>query len=164
MTEKTALYRMYGEDNALLYVGVSLKIIHRIQCHLGERDMTKVRFIELEWFDTSGLAYTAEKSAIRRERPLWNSTYNERRVCAKSYVEKADPRLEGRKRRGGKIKYPQPSDEDMKYILDRWYSGDKLSEVAEDVRKRMGANFPASWVRDQVKKKTGSAARQKERS
>lgn len=70
-----------------------------------------------------------------------------------------DEKVKRVERRGAKPVYPQPTEADMKYILDRWYSGDKLADVCDDVRKWMKADFPNTWVRDRVKKHTGSAAR-----
>lgn len=159
MADDTVLYRFYGCDDELLYVGVTMDVPSRLKKHKGERDMRSVRFIELEWFDGPSAAYAAEKHAIRREKPLWNHTHKTKRVTRKSPRSLNEDGSVNWKGRGAPAKYPVPSDKDIKYILDRWYSGDKRAQVCDDVRTWMGGNMPDSWVRDQVIKATGSAAR-----
>lgn len=70
---KTSLYRYYDESDTLLYVGVSHNpFLREVQHEASEKDMSLVRHIEVEWFDTRELALAAEGYAIRREKPLWN--------------------------------------------------------------------------------------------
>lgn len=70
----TILYRFYGTDDTLLYVGIS----HRIENRLGQHKRTKpwreVSWIKLEHFDSRPAALAAEQQAIRAEKPLWNKT------------------------------------------------------------------------------------------
>lgn len=68
----TSLYRYFCKRDRLLYVGVSVSPFMREKQHRADKDMTQVRYIELEWFDTDAEAYAAEKLAIKRERPSWN--------------------------------------------------------------------------------------------
>lgn len=69
------------------------------------------------------------------------------------------PRLE---KRGGKVLYPQPTEEQARAIVELWHSPMRLSLACDQVRGMMGARFENSWVRDRVKKYTGSAARSPE--
>ena len=69
---KTSLYRYFGHENELLYVGVSHHPCARMGQHAQSRDMSQVRYVELEWFKSRGEAAAAEAIAIKRERPKWN--------------------------------------------------------------------------------------------
>ena len=62
--------------------------------------------------------------------------------------------------RGGKIKYPQPTEAQMHNIVGWWRDPNlKRSDVVSRVSEMLGADVPAHWVRDKVLKATGSAAR-----
>lgn len=70
------------------------------------------------------------------------------------------PGVERVENRHGKIKYPQPTEADIKMIVEWWRNtGLKQKAVTSKVSALMGAQVPTYWVRDQVKKATGSAAR-----
>lgn len=76
MTEKesVALYRQFGEDGRLLYVGVSVSAMERFRAHLDESEWAQgVRTITVEWFDTRRSAEQAERKAIRDEAPIHNT-------------------------------------------------------------------------------------------
>lgn len=70
-----SLYRYFGEDDRLLYVGASHHPFRRETQHELARDMTEVRYIELEWFPSKEDALKAEAVAIKRERPEWNEVH-----------------------------------------------------------------------------------------
>lgn len=72
MSGKTSLYRYFGHSNELLYVGISDNPFRRLGQHGVTKDITMVRYIELEWFDSRAEAGLAEKTAVHRERPHWN--------------------------------------------------------------------------------------------
>jgi len=70
---KTALYRHYDADGALLYVGASGNSFRRLLEHERTKEWAeKVARIELEWFDDAVQAFMAEKAAIAAEKPLHN--------------------------------------------------------------------------------------------
>lgn len=74
-----ALYRFFDVQDCLLYVGKAVDPFDRLKSHLRVKpDMTRVRHIEIEWFETEADALVAEKRAIETERPLWNDTYRRR--------------------------------------------------------------------------------------
>lgn len=81
--DKTALYRFYGEGDALLYVGMSQCPFQRSKGHERGPWYHEVRFMEVEWFDCRGDAANAERIAIDRERPVHNraSTHKPRKVA-----------------------------------------------------------------------------------
>jgi predicted GIY-YIG superfamily endonuclease len=72
---RTALYRFYGTDGALLYVGITQNIDERWTAH--ERDKPwwpQVTEKALEWFDSRPLALAAERKAVQEESPVHNVT------------------------------------------------------------------------------------------
>lgn len=70
---KTSLYRHYDADGVLLYVGISLNHLARLGGHKSSShwfwDITRV---DIEHFETRGIAEAAEMLAIREEKPLHN--------------------------------------------------------------------------------------------
>lgn len=70
---KTALYRMFGADGVLLYVGISLSPYSRWKNHAGEKDwIEQVATMTVEWHDTREDALYFERCAIVDEGPLHN--------------------------------------------------------------------------------------------
>ena len=62
--------------------------------------------------------------------------------------------------RGGKVLYPQPDEGQMQSLITLWQTGPRSHAAVEQRAKEiMGAWVPATWVRDKVLGKTGSAAR-----
>lgn len=71
--ERTALYRFYDGDGALLYVGITYDLDQRWASHRNsspwwERAVSN----SVEWYDNRRAALDAELEAIRTERPLHN--------------------------------------------------------------------------------------------
>jgi len=69
---KTSLYRYFSSGGDLLYIGISIYPFQREKQHRRDKDMTQVRYVELEWFGTYAEASEAERHAIQQERPIWN--------------------------------------------------------------------------------------------
>ena len=70
---KRKLYRHYDRDGVLLYVGVSVSALARLESHFGKSHWAnQIVRVEIEWFDTPALAIVAEGLAITTERPLHN--------------------------------------------------------------------------------------------
>ncbi|WP_405536949.1 GntR family transcriptional regulator [Streptomyces antimycoticus] len=77
MPERTALYRLYGADDRLLYVGITSEPKTRMKAHAADKSWwTEVQTREVEWFGTRDEAAAAEVEAIRREQPLHNHIHN----------------------------------------------------------------------------------------
>lgn len=56
-------------------------------------------------------------------------------------------------------KWPVPTSEQIGALVADWHSDMKRAEVVKRMQERLGQPVPASWCRDQVIKKTGSARR-----
>jgi hypothetical protein len=72
MTVPTRLYRHFDADNVLLYVGISLSAVQRLQRHSKRRWADQIARVEIVTFPTRAAALAAEAEAIVTERPLFN--------------------------------------------------------------------------------------------
>lgn len=71
--ERTAVYRLYDEDEELLYVGVAIEPRVRFRQHrLDKPWWPRVAAREIEWFDSRAEALAVEGLAIVRELPRHN--------------------------------------------------------------------------------------------
>ena len=75
------LYRAYGEKDELLYVGKSKTIMSRITSHLAKSDW-KLRVVKLlfEDFKDEKTLDDAEIKAIKKEKPMYNKTHNNKKI------------------------------------------------------------------------------------
>jgi|TARA_R110002012_G_scaffold57602_1_gene148578 hypothetical protein len=75
------LYRAYGEKDELLYVGKSKTIMSRITSHLAKSDW-KLRVVKLlfEDFKDEKTLDDAEIKAIKKEKPMYNKTHNNKEI------------------------------------------------------------------------------------
>ena len=70
---KTALYRHYGENYTLLYVGVTINPYIRIAKHKNNSEWyEEIRSITFEWHETRDDALAAEAIALSTEDPIYN--------------------------------------------------------------------------------------------
>lgn len=70
---RTALYRLYGADERLLYIGVAANPQSRWRQHAEEKAWwPNVAIREVEWFPTRGEAENAECAEIGKHRPPEN--------------------------------------------------------------------------------------------
>lgn len=70
---KTCLYRHFDSSGRLLYVGISLNSIKRLQQHFANAEWFKdISRIEIEWHPTRIEAMAAEAIAIAKENPVFN--------------------------------------------------------------------------------------------
>src|SRR5690348_7253561 len=75
--ERTALYRLYGADDALLYVGISTEPTQRLKKHRWTQHWGDlIARQSIEWLDTWAAAEVAERKAVQTERPIHNGTHN----------------------------------------------------------------------------------------
>ena len=71
---KTALYRHYDAEGALLYVGISRNPFARLDQHMSTSPWaSEIASVALEWFDDRTAALNAERAAISKEIPLYNA-------------------------------------------------------------------------------------------
>lgn len=67
------LYRHYDASGGLLYVGISNRFLERLQAHFRESGWAwKIKTITIDYFKTERAVRSAERSAIKLERPIWN--------------------------------------------------------------------------------------------
>lgn len=202
MARKTSLYRYFSEADELLYVGIAINPATRLGQHKRDRDITEVRHIEIEWFDSRSEASAAEAWAIVRERPKWNKVGVRRkrvlkRTPAKVVMPKTTPEPAPLPPIQGdgiwldewaaiigppspylfiafstgvvpdhvnewRIINPSKAKQIVKYIRPGdviWFEGSAPIWFWPEVADRRGYRWPDYWVRDQVRKATGSAAR-----
>ena len=70
--KKTELYRCFGESGELLYVGISYSALNRLSQHRKAQWSGTERTVKIEKFATRQEAISAERAAIKREKPLFN--------------------------------------------------------------------------------------------
>lgn len=76
----TSLYRHFGADGSLLYVGISLSWPARTRAHSRHSVwFAQVAKVEIEQFSSRQEALNAEREAIGRERPRFNVIHNSRK-------------------------------------------------------------------------------------
>lgn len=77
MTDATSLYRHFGADGSLLYVGISLSWPARTKAHVRQsRWFEEVARVEIERFPSRDEALRAEREAIKSEGPRFNVVHN----------------------------------------------------------------------------------------
>lgn len=73
MAERTALYRIFGDADLLLYIGVSKNFGTRWQKHARTQPWwDEHRKMTIEWHNSRALAEAAEATAIDAEKPKYN--------------------------------------------------------------------------------------------
>ncbi len=88
---KTSLYRHFDSDGVLLYVGVSISHLHRLEQHQRHSPwFGAIHTQRIEWFDTREAALAAERDAVIHEKPLHNIQHKR---AAKKFEEREARRL-----------------------------------------------------------------------
>ena len=91
---KTALYRIWGNDDELLYVGISKSALGRLGQHLTEKSWAAdIVNVTIETFSTREQAAVAEVAAIKTEKPLHNVTHNDGRANSGSWKPNLEKRV-----------------------------------------------------------------------
>jgi predicted GIY-YIG superfamily endonuclease len=145
-TTRVALYRAYGADDTLLYVGITTNPAQRWKEHFCEKPWWReVSRKTVEWYDSRELAGRAEAVVVRDEKPAYNRTlpaedgsYSHRPVAPR--VAHARPRF-GRFRCdddlweafGDAVKAADP-EADRSAVLRaviRWYVGQPNARLPE---------------------------------
>lgn len=74
--ERTALYRIYGEADVLLYIGITNCIPVRWNGHQAVQPWwDEIRSLAIDWRESRQEAAEAERAAIQAEQPKYNVTY-----------------------------------------------------------------------------------------
>jgi len=76
---KTHLYKIRGEQQKPLYVGITGDLNRRLRDHSEKAWWSEVRSIESEEFDDRKAAAKAEEIAIRKLQPKFNRTHSDKR-------------------------------------------------------------------------------------
>lgn len=77
MSVPTALYRLFGDGDVLLYIGISKTFGHRWHQHAQSKPWwPDVRRQMIDWHPSRDAAEAAEKAAIRTEHPKYNLAHN----------------------------------------------------------------------------------------
>ena len=101
--ERTALYRIRGEGDALLYIGITCNLAMRWNGHQRKQPWwDELRSLTVDWYDSRDEAEAAEEAAIKAERPKYNKTYlvkRPRRLTQVVAVDYAPPDYTGLDRR-----------------------------------------------------------------
>jgi predicted GIY-YIG superfamily endonuclease len=75
--ESTSLYRLFDQDDALLYIGVARRFGTRWHQHAQSKYWwPQVRHQTLEWHPSREAAEAAERAAVKAERPKYNIIFN----------------------------------------------------------------------------------------
>ena len=73
MSQETALYRFFDAGNKLLYIGISVRFVSRLEQHESTKEWSDdITFIRIERHPTRELAVCAERKAIIAEKPIHN--------------------------------------------------------------------------------------------
>lgn len=90
---RTAVYRLFGTEGVLLYVGIARRIGLRWDQHATSQPWwPDVLQMTVEWYPSRTEAETAEREAIRTEEPKYNvAHYPELRIAATSSRYPASP-------------------------------------------------------------------------
>lgn len=67
-------YRMYAGDGMALYIGASRTVFSRIAHHMSTQHWAReVSRIQLDWYPSRAALAVAERAAIEREAPIYNT-------------------------------------------------------------------------------------------
>jgi predicted GIY-YIG superfamily endonuclease len=89
--QKTALYRHFGKNNELLYIGISYNPFARLSQHeLSASWASLTAKMTIEYFESRDDAIEAEKLAIINEKPIYNVIHNE---CSENEFSSLDERI-----------------------------------------------------------------------
>lgn len=86
--EETALYRIYGDADLLLYIGISKDFGRRWKQHAKKQPWwnERRRMTVDRWFDFRSEAEAAEQAAIQAEHPKYNKRHAVRLAVSKPAV------------------------------------------------------------------------------
>jgi predicted GIY-YIG superfamily endonuclease len=82
--DRTALYRFYASDDALLYVGITERLSLRWEEHARAQTWwPQVDHQTVQWLPSRERAFSAEKDAIAAENPAFNIVGAARKGCVR---------------------------------------------------------------------------------
>lgn len=119
MSERTALYRFYDQDDRLLYVGITEKVAIRWRAHARQSLWWhEVSRKTVAWFPSRDEAATAEVAAIQEEHPLYNITHAVRVLTPEQAEVAARSRAELKAAEARYLKAQQLADQAKAELFD----------------------------------------------
>lgn len=89
MRHKTILYRAYGKNHELLYIGISHQVFARFDQHAHTADwMYNCWYVNLQHFPYRKQAMEAERVAIQNEKPKYNQIHKREKDEARNLSSK----------------------------------------------------------------------------
>lgn len=138
------LYRHFDKDNTLLYVGTSLSALARLQQHKSASPwFAEIAVVQVESFRAREEAITAERAAIEKERPKYNTKWvarEYRHLISALHTNKAIARAGGQLAQHVALKLLYDVKEVARMIsvstgqIERWMNDDLLGYVLIDKR------------------------------
>lgn len=114
---RSAVYRVFGDDQRLLYIGSTERPRQRWHEHRSRTAWWPLAWVySLTWLPTREAAYEAEAAAIRTERPIFNQDWQPRPIPV--------PRMT-----------PDPVEE-VRQVTDALDAVDRIEDPEERVRAR----------------------------
>jgi predicted GIY-YIG superfamily endonuclease len=124
LPERTALYRFYDADGALLYAGITDKPKRRwLQHSLAQPWWHLIDTKTVEWFDAREDALAAESQAVETEAPRYNAVRNaDGSISRARYDDAAERRraLEGLRRDIDSGFYPLGAQLHLTHLAERY--------------------------------------------
>jgi predicted GIY-YIG superfamily endonuclease len=82
------LYRIYGTENDLLYIGITKNLAARLGSHARNGHWSfEIRDVRAEWYPDLPTADAAETAAIRAEKPRHNEAKSRDRIPRRAPVD-----------------------------------------------------------------------------
>jgi len=154
----TALYRFFGADDLLLYIGITNSVPRRFDQHGDKPWWTQVERSTLEHYPSRREALAAEKAAIQAEKPVWNVCHNKvhkegKVTVSREYRGEDLPQYEFYARRGrmkhvqGLFLYPEL---DGSSVVDEYYGLLDGEGQLEAYVEYIESKHPGWWQNDAV--------------
>lgn len=116
MNDKTAVYRAFSEDGALLYLGVSCDPNLRMKTHRSlSRWGASVSSVTFKWYTSRDAALNAEAIGIFTEKPVFNRTGPTARLAA-IFRPSVKVNMTSKRKSGSKVVVLSVTDEDRAEI------------------------------------------------
>ena len=158
MSEAHSIYRHFDGTGRLLYVGCASNPVKRTYGHKAMSEWFRdVRTIRIEYWDTKEQALEAERRAVASEGPIYNAQHAKPKRDIKSGFQAFPPGVSAWVLLPN---IPSPMTNRCR-VLSRFgkLAREAMPQLSSALRRSWGAWVPATWVRDKVLGKTGSAAR-----
>jgi hypothetical protein len=139
--EPTALYRIRGEADLLLYIGISWNPALRWNQHqLKQPWWAELRSLTVEWYDSRPEAEAAEESAVVAERPKYNLTYLQTPGPRRDRKTPEPPKVYSIRQEAAKLE-PEADDDDLMSLREVARYVRLTADEARSVLRRTGGLY-----------------------